>query len=159
MMFKLVEYKPDHAIEIIKAGAVEPDLALDDGSLEFVNSVQTKGPCITGMYDGRPVSCGGIQLMWPGTAEAWFLNIFNIGDYHIDPQIAKGWIRDRIDENKIGRLQTPLKSNFVEGEVYAKWLGFEFEAVLEEYHKDGSDARMYKIITRRYVSCHYKKQL
>ncbi len=34
-----------------------------------------------------------------------------------------------------------------------------FEAVLEEYHKDGSDARMYKIITRRYVSCHYKKQL
>ena len=73
------------------------------------------------------------------------------GKFHIDPQIGKNWRDERIDEYKLWRLQTPLRSDFAVGVDYSKWLGFVFEARLENYHTDGTDALMYKIITKKYL--------
>lgn len=148
--FKLVDYEPEHAIEILTRGAKEPKLVLDEQTKAWAQMMGGKGPCMTGMFDGKPVSCGGIWIMWPGVGEQWMINAADIGNYHIDPQIAKEWMYAKIDKYKIWRLQTPLRSDFPAGVEYSQWLGFKFEARLEGYHTDGSDALMYKIITEKY---------
>ncbi len=150
-MFELVEYLPEHAIEVITAGAKEPGLVLNELTEGWARVMGEKGPAVTGMFDGRPVSCGGIWLCWPGVGEHWMANRFDIGKYHIDPQHAKKWMYEKIDEYKIWRLQTPLRSDFPVGERYAKWLGGKYEARLENYHTDGTDALMYTIITKKYL--------
>jgi len=145
--FELVEYSPAHAIEILTNGARQPEIVLDEASCKFVNEIAGKGPCATGLFDGKPVSCGGFQISWPGMAEVWALNVSDIGKYPIDPQIAKKWIYEKIAEYHIVRLQTPLKKGFPAGVKYTEWLGFEYEATLKKYHRDGTDALMYIIIT------------
>lgn len=148
--FELVDYEPQHAIEILTAGASEPKLELDEQTAGWANIMGDKGPCVTGLFDGKPVSCGGIWIMWPGVGEQWMINVHDIHKYHIDPQKAKEWMYEKIHEYKLWRLQTPLRSDFPAGVEYSKWLGFEFEARLEGYHSDGSDALMHKIITEKY---------
>ncbi len=150
-MFELVDYKPEHAIEIITLGAKEPELVLSELTEEWAKTMGDHGPCSTGMFDGKPVSCAGVWLCWPGVGEQWMANLKNIGDYHIDPQIGKGWMYEKIDEYKLWRLQAPLRSDFPVGEDYMRWLGFEYEARLENYHPDGTDALMYKIITKKHL--------
>lgn len=148
--FEIVDYEPAHAIEILTDRAKEPKLELNEQTIAWANMMGDKGPCRTGLFNGKPVSCGGIWILWPGVGEQWMLNIHNIGDYHIDPQIAKSWMYEKIDEHRLWRLQTPLRSDFPDGVIYTEWLGFKFEARLEGYHTDGSDALMYKIITKKY---------
>ena len=148
--FELVKYEPEHAIEILTTGAKEPKLELNEQTKAWANMMGDKGPCVTGMFDGKPVSCAGIWILYPGVGELWMLNVDEIGKYHIDPQIGRDWMYARIDEYKIWRLQTPLRSDFPTGVEYSKWLGFKFEAKLEGYHSDGSDALMYKIMTEKY---------
>ncbi len=149
--FELVDYEAEHAVEILSAGAREPKLVLSKQTIEWAGMMGDKGPCVTGMFDGRPVSCGGIWILWPGCGEQWMINVLNIGDYHIDPQIAKNWMYEKIDEHRLWRLHTPLRSDFPAGVEYSQWLGFEFEARLENYHTDGTDALMYSIITKKYL--------
>ena len=126
--FRLIEYKPEHALEIITIGAKEPGLELSDLTAQWAQIMGDKGPAMTGMFDGKPVSCGGIYLCWPGVGEQWMLNRFDIGDYHIDPQIAKDWMYEKIDEYRLWRLQAPLRSDFPAGVEYSEWLGFKYEA-------------------------------
>lgn len=150
-VFETVDYEPAHAIEILTCRAKEPKLELNEQTIAWANMMGDKGPCMTGLFDGKPVSCGGIWILWPGVGEQWMLNVDDIGNYHIDPQIAKDWMYEKIDEHRLWRLQTPLRSDFPAGVEYSKWLGFKFEARLECYHTDGTDALMYKIITRKYL--------
>ncbi len=150
-MFELVDYKPEHAVEVIGAGAKEPGLEINEITSGWAKVMGEKGPAVTGMFDGKPVSCGGIWLCWPGVGEQWMVNRFDIGKFHIDPAIAKSWMYEKIDEYKLWRLQTPLRSDFKDGVQYSTWLGFEYEATLENYHTDGTDALMYKMITKKYL--------
>jgi hypothetical protein len=147
-MFSLIDYKPEHAMKILAYGAKEPGLELNDESIEFINTATSKGPCITGWFDGESVACGGIMIVHPGRGEMWMVNVRDIAKYHINPALAKEWMYRKMAEYNIVRLEAPLKVNFPEGVLYAEWLGFEFEGRLEYYHKDGSDALMYKIINR-----------
>lgn len=148
--FELVEYSASYALDIIRRGATEPGLVVDERSIKFAEDAATSGPCMTGLFDGVPVSCGGFEILRPGFAEIWMLNVADIAKYHIDPQVAKDWIYDTIAEYKFTRVQTPLRSDYPAGEEYTKWLGFKFEGRMECYHYDGSDALMYSKITRTF---------
>ncbi len=91
-MFELVDYQPEHAVEILTGGAREPHLSLDETTRKWAQMMGAKGPCCSGMLDARVVGCGGIWILWPGVGEQWALNVKDIGDCHIDPQIAKDWM-------------------------------------------------------------------
>ncbi len=145
-MFELVDYKPEHAVEIVAGGAVQPGLECCD-EVEPWSETLARYPAMTGMWDGRPVSCGGIVIWVPKhRGEAWFLAVENIGDFHIDPQIAKNWLYDHILENELCRIESPCRDDFPEGIKYVKYLGFTFEARLEKYWGPETDALMYTII-------------
>ena len=151
--FELIEYKPEHAIEIITIGAKEPGLVLNELTKVWAQIMGEKGPCATAMFNGKVIGCGGIWLCWPGMGELWGTTLKTISKYH-GAHLQRGvkvWTYEKIDEYKLWRLQTPLRSDFPAGVLYAEWLGFKFEAKLENYHPDGTDALIYKIITKKYL--------
>jgi len=149
--FEMVDYLPQHCLDILADGAAEPGLVADERTIKFAKEAGLRGDCKTGMLDGRPVSAGGFEMFWPGFAEIWMICIAGIGKCHIDPAAAKGWIYDHIEKNRLWRVQTPLHADFPAGEQYVRWLGFEFEYRVPCYHIDGSDALMYSIINRQYL--------
>ena len=145
-MFELVDYKPEHAVEIIAAGVVQPDLKCCDEVESWAEEL-AKYPAMTGMWDGRPVSCGGIVILMPKhRGEAWFLAASDIGKLHIDPQIARKWLYDEIIKNELVRIESPCREDFPAGIEYALYLGFKFEARLEKYWGPKTDALMHVII-------------
>lgn len=146
-MFELVDYKPEHATAIVAEGAVQPEFK-DCDEVEPWSQTLAKYPAMTGMWDGRPVSCGGIVILVPGhRGEAWFLAAEDIGDYHIDPQIARNKFYDMIIESELKRVESPCRADFPAGISYVKYLGFVFEAKLEAYWPPDVDALMHVIIT------------
>ena len=150
-MFELIKYEPSHAIEILRNGAKEPGMAATEQHERWAQQMFDNGPAVTGLFDGKVVACGGIWILGKGRGEQWALYAEDIGSYHIDPTLARDWMMEQIKTNKLWRLQTPLKSDYPEGVVYAKWMGFEFEATLKGYRDDGADAIMYTIINKQYV--------
>lgn len=145
-MFSLIDYLPEHAVEILEKGAREPNMVLAPENIKFAKDVVGRGPCMTGTYDGQIVSCGGIWKIWEGRGEAWFLCRHDIGDFHINPAIAKEWMEKQVAEHDLSRLEIFLKTDFPEGVLYAEWLGFELEGLRRKYNADRSDALGYVII-------------
>lgn len=146
-MFELIDYKPEHAMEIA-ANAVEPNLKFMDTGKNDAWAIELgKHPANTMVYNGRVVACGGIVILVPEhRAEAWIMLVEDIGTLHIDPKIARDRLYDWIVENKIIRLEAPLRADFEAGIKYAKYLGFKYEATLKQYHPDGTDAAMHTIV-------------
>ncbi len=145
-MFELVDYKPEHAVEIAKGGVIQPECEFNN-EVEAWAEALAQHPATTGMWDGRPVSCGGIVIFVPKQrGEAWFLAASDIGDLHIDPQLARTWLYDRIIENELVRVESPCRADFPAGVTYVKYLGFKLEARLEKYWGPETDALMYVII-------------
>lgn len=142
----LIPYKPEHAIEVIQDGPNEPNLGLCNLTIEQAQEKAKHGPCFSGEHDGRIVGCGGITIPYEGFGEAWAVYVHDIGQHHIDPNIARNAFYDMILEKNIVRCQTKLRTDFPTGVTYAEWLGFKFEAQLEKYFPDHTDAFMYKII-------------
>ncbi len=145
-MFSLIDYKPEHAVELMRGGANEPNLVPNEKNIKYAHDVITKGPCGTGLFDDEIVSCGGIWKIWEGRGEAWFLCKKDIGNYHINPATAKDWLHEKFAECKLNRLETMLDPDFPKGILYAEWLGFEFESRKVKFYADGSDALEYVII-------------
>lgn len=150
-MFQLIEYKPEHAIEILEAGAREKGLVLCPDTIDFANTALDRGPCITAQFEGKIVGCSGIEIAYPGFGEMSAIYVDDVGKYHINPSFAKNWMLRKIEAHRLVRLQAPLRSDFPDGELYAEWIGFKFECRLECYHRDGSDALMYSIINKRFL--------
>lgn len=145
-MFELIDYKPEHAIDIVKKGIRQPNLKFCDETQPWAESL-AQHPAKTGVYDGRIVGCGGlIILMERHRAEAWITPVSDIGNLQIDPQIIRNQLYDWILEYELVRIEAPLREDFAAGFSYAKYLGFKPEAKLEKYHTDGTDAYMHVII-------------
>ena len=138
-MIEHIPYKPEHAKEIISFGATGYCGEYTDDQIEALANVKLNGKAYTCVYNGRIVSCGGYELMWPGVAQAWFLCVNDINSMLIKEskrlflEITKG----------LNRVQAPLRSDFEIGERFAKYMGFKQESVMKRYNPDGTDALMY----------------
>lgn len=147
VQLNFIDYKPEHAIAIIKQGANEPNLVLSNFVVEQAQvKAEETGPSWTVEHDGRIVGCGGITISYDGFGEAWAVCVHDTKRF---PSIHRG-IRDKlfemIIENDLIRCQITLRTDFPVGVEYAEWLGFKYEATLAKYFPDHTDAYMYVII-------------
>ncbi len=151
MSLELQKYIAEHAIEIIEAGAKQPGLKITDQIRLWAKMLQVaQWPSITAVWNGKPIGCWGIQIIWAGVAEAWFLAAkeTNGGGLPL-AEATKATLDEWIEQYSLVRVQTPLRADFPEGEKFARWLGFEFESDMPKYHPGGTTAKMYvRIITR-----------
>lgn len=147
-MFELRKYEPSDALEIKGRTNEKAADKLDDFD-RAAESHAVCGPAFTGVLDGRIVGCGGVTLKHAGVGEAWMLCVDDIEQLgSIDPKRARDLLYLMTDEYKLHRLQAPIRADFPAGVSYARWIGFEYEATLKQYHPDKCDALMHVILRK-----------
>jgi len=145
--FKVVPYRSEHGDEIIASGMNNQLMELDASYTNHRLDMSVPGLSFTLLKGKTPIVSGGVVPMWPGVGEGWVLSSKQIFDYKIK---AASSIKKRLDyickNNKIHRLQTAIKAEFILGIRFAEWLGLTKEGLMKQYGLDGSDYwRMSKI--------------
>jgi len=137
-MIEHIPYKPEHAKDIIRQGAVGISDVTEE-QIDLMSKVKLNGEAFTCIYNGNIVSCGGYEIMWQGVAQAWFLCIKDI-----NPICIKDSKRLFLEiTKKLHRVQAPLRSDFPVGVNFAEYMGFKKESTMKKYFPDGTDALMY----------------
>jgi hypothetical protein len=135
--FTVVPYEMEHGDEIIEFGMNDKLMELDASYTNNRLDMAIPGLSFTLFLDKTPIVSGGIVPMWEGVAEGWVLSSKHIFDYKIK---AASIIKKRLDylciNNKIIRLQTAVKEEFLTGVRFAQWLGLEKEGLMKFYGLD-----------------------
>ena len=135
--FTVVPYETEHGDEIIEFGMNDKLMEIDASYTNNRLDMAIPGLAFTLFLDETPIVSGGIVPMWEGVAEGWVLSSKHIFDYKIK---AASIIRKRLDylcvNNKIIRLQTAVKEQFLTGVRFAEWLGLEKEGLMKYYGLD-----------------------
>ena len=143
-MIEIIDYKPEHALEIMN-NAVEPGLCKSSMTIEDAQALANY-PAKTGVLDGRIIGCGGVVIIREGFGEAWVIMVSDMKKLKIDPRIAMNQLWKWIKEYKLIRTQAPLIADWELGLKYARFIGFEHEAILKNYHGKGVSADMHVIL-------------
>ncbi len=113
------------------------------------NRIDTKvhGLSFTLLADNSPILSGGIIPIWNGVAEGWVMASQGVHNYKIK---AASSVKKRLDllcnNNKVWRLQTAVKEEFITGVRFAEWLGLKNEGLMTKYGPDQTNYyRMAKI--------------
>ena len=151
-MLKLIDFKPEHAMEVIANGVIQPNLRFCDKVEPWAEAL-VEFPAKTGIYysdkwpEGKIVGCGGMVILTENhRAEAWIIIIDDVIKLRIDHRLVRNQLYEWIIDNNIVRVEAPLRVDFKAGFRYARHLGFEHEAILKKYHPGGVDADMHVII-------------
>ena len=135
--FRVVPYEMEHGDQIIEFGMNDKLMELDASYTNNRLDMAIPGLSFTLFLDETPIVSGGIVPMWEGVAEGWVLSSKHIYDYKIK---AASLIRKRLDylctNNKIIRLQTAVKEEFLTGVRFAEWLGLQKEGLMKFYGLD-----------------------
>ena len=99
---------------------------------------ESEGPGYTMIFEGEIVGCGGVRIFWKGGGEAWFLAKKDIGELHIDPQIAKDQLYKMIKEHNIIRVEASPRADWAPGLSYVRWLGFKIEGKRRKFLPDAN---------------------
>jgi len=144
------QYRAEDALAIIGRGTRQPGgVALDEMTDQLAKAKESRGPAVTAIADEKIVACGGIEVVWPGVAEAWCLFPHAMSHCEMLPRHAKRILQQWIEDYQLVRVQAPLRADFQTGIRFAEWLGFRCEGRLRRYHPDGCDALMHSIIVER----------
>jgi hypothetical protein len=94
---------------------------------------------------------GGFKILWPGVAESWSIWASIAGREHRRSMLetARTLVQEFIDEYRIWRMQAMISDDLPQ--TWLEHIGFEFESVLECFSFKGLNAKMYKIITKKYL--------
>ncbi|KKN28061.1 hypothetical protein LCGC14_0858120 [marine sediment metagenome] len=152
-MIELIPYKAEHAIEVIANRAQQPGLKIT-GLIEQWAKHKESVISKTVILGNKIIGCGGIEICWPGMAEAWAVSVYNLSDYLVNPRKVKHQLHAWIKEHNLIRVQAPMRTDFPVGIRFAEFLGFKPDGwpevpkgvLMENYHPDGVSAIMYSII-------------
>jgi len=135
--FTVVPYEMEHGDQIIEFGMNDKLMEIDASYTNNRLDMAIPGLAFTLFLDETPIVSGRIVPMWEGVAEGWVLSSKHIFDYKIK---AASIIKKRLDylciNNKIIRLQTAVKEEFLTGVRFAQWLGLEKEGLMKFYGLD-----------------------
>jgi len=139
-MVEYVEYKPEHAKDIIAYGAIGI-CEVSEQDIDIMSKVKLNGVSFTTVYNSRVVACAGIERMWEGVGQAWALCVNDIGKIHMNPSANRNKFREIA--KPFHRVQAPLRADLPAGVSFAKYMGFKQESVMKRYNPDKTDALMY----------------
>jgi len=139
-MVEYIEYKPEHAKEIIAYGAIGI-CEVGKDQVDLMAKVKLNGVSFTTVYNGRVVACAGIEKMWNGVGQAWALCVKDIGKIHMSPKDNRNKFLEIAKQ--FHRVQAPLRADLPSGISFARYMGFKQESIMKRYNPDGTDALMY----------------
>ncbi len=118
---------------------------------EYANNWRVVSQAFTFWHKTMILGIGGFVKFWPGVAEAWSVWSTLAGEKHKKSMItaARTINNEYIHQEKLWRLHATL-----EGDVPESWMdhiGFKEECTLKHFSRDGSDAKIFSIITKDYL--------
>ena len=117
-MIELIPYKAEHAIEVIANRAQQPGLKVT-GLIEEWAKYKESVISRTVVLGDKIIGCGGIEICWPGMAEAWAVSIDDIRDFFANPRKVKLQLHAWIKEHNLTRVQAPMWADFPAGIRFA----------------------------------------
>lgn len=114
---------------------------------EWLKIYQKAGHCHTALHRGRIACCFGVNVFWPGAAEAWLLTSDLCARYPISlTRGAMRYFNQIAIDLRLHRLQLVVDDRNVLALRWAKALKFEYEGVLRKYGPSGADNVMFSRI-------------
>jgi hypothetical protein len=137
-MMRFIDFLPVHMLWI---SDVHQNVLNEQQGMELVKigeKSKSRGPCLTLMNDKEAIACGGLMLMWPGTAEIWVrLSLGKCG-----PAAARELKKQTyrwIEEHHLNRLQATAPAEWVQDCKFIEWLGMKAESTMKKYGPNGVD--------------------
>lgn len=127
--------------------SIEPhEFHLDDEVMlntNYAHDIERAGNCFTAKGDdGRVLMIGGIVVQHDGYATAWSIFSNVRGRNLLD-------VSKRVEQYFNGldypRVDTIVRKSFYMAQRFAERIGFEPEAILSNYFKNGDDAIIYRL--------------
>lgn len=144
MKIQVVLFEVEHVKSFSELNHDRISLVFLQNDDEFLRQLAARGPAFTGMVDGVPVGCCGINLFWPGVGEAWMMLSPGVLEHKKELHwLIKTNIARVQKQLGLHRLQATVKADFDRGLRWMRALGFEIEGVLRGYGMDGSDYVMF----------------
>ena len=138
--WELKPFKQEHADQIISFGMNHKLMEIDASFKDNRICLADRGDAYTLFLNKKPVVAGGICLLWQGVCEGWVIANQNIYDIKfLAPKLIKTHTVKLCEKNKIKRLQTSVKADFIQGVRFANFLELETEGLMKNYGPDGSD--------------------
>ena len=113
---------------------------------KWCKEAEQEGLAFTIIYEGKMILCAGIVKEREGVGLAWALYPLDVGNYHIDPRIAKDKLNELIKEHNFWRVAATVRCDFPAGASYLRYLGFEREGRMKKHEPDRSDSFLYAIV-------------
>ena len=135
--YKIIPYLKEHGDEIYAFGMNDKLMEIDASFTENRLDTAIIGLSYTLLADNNIILAGGIIPIWDGVAEGWVMSSKRVFDHKIRAASA---VKKRLDylciNNKIFRLQTAVKEEFLIGVRFAEWLGLQKEGLMKYYGLD-----------------------
>ena len=103
-------------------------------------------PAITFLDGGKPVAIVGAFQVVPGVAHLWANVSKNVNIRFA--KTAKIVLDNFLYANGLRRAQMTIRRDYKAGMRFARFLGFEPEALMAKYGQDGSDYWLYARVTQ-----------
>ena len=145
--YKIIPYLKEHGDEIYAFGMNDKLMEIDASFTDNRLDTAIPGLSYTLLVDNNIILAGGIIPIWNGVAEGWVMASQGVHNYKIK---AASSVKKRLDllcnNNKVWRLQTAVKEEFITGVRFAEWLGLKNEGLMTKYGPDKTNYyRMAKI--------------
>jgi hypothetical protein len=147
-VIEIVPFKVEHAIELMRGELTEYNLARSDEIAERDGEFYlSRGPCFSGVEDGKVLGSAGIMLMWPGVGEAWVLfskDVVNIKKFVYTT--ITDYLITLVCDLDLRRVQAHCSSELPLAIKFLEQMGFEREGLMRKYGTDGSDHFLYAMV-------------
>lgn len=107
---------------------------------DYRRALTLYGPAHSAIVDGTVVACAGLTHFTPGRAQGWAL-IGSGAQKHL-LGITKA-VKAFFDGVNVRRIETPVRTDFVEGHRWVRILGFTREGTMRNFGEDGQDYDLY----------------
>ena len=146
-MIKLIDFKSDHAQQLVTSIMNDPQTSIDKKYHELLDGLEVQNMSFTATHNDKIICAGGIIPIWDGVFEGWVMGSDLIWKFRIaSAKIIKQRMEELIVKNKVQRLQTAVKKDFILGHRFAKWLGLQEEGLMRKYQNNEDYIRFARVM-------------
>lgn len=143
----IMPFKKNHALTLTSGLMNDPLLAVDEKWKAKFENLEEPGMSFTAADGDELIVAGGVCHLWDGVYEGWVIACDKVWNYRVGAARAiKKNLDQMIEKNSITRVQTAVKKDFLLGQRFASWLGFENEGIMKKYVLNQDHIRFARVL-------------
>ncbi len=129
-MIRIVSYRPEHYEQLERGDWHKNEPCLPPS-----------GRAVTFLVNDKPMAIVGAYQVLPGVAQLWAYVSKQVDKRFA--RIAKLALEYFMLNESLRRVQMTVRADYAKGKRFARFLGFEPEAIMQKYGTDGSNYWLY----------------